>query len=93
MSLTMRMIKPPEDVSDAKDGTRLLGTVEIDGTQFHWDFIAVEDGPDGLQHPVNSDYEELYDDLQRLYATQGYQTIRVAGFPWDYVAYMHPFDR
>jgi hypothetical protein len=91
MNLNLEVTKQPEDISDAKNGDRLLTTVAIYGALHHLEFMRVVDDENGDQCPANPEYEEMYSQVQALYAGR-YETFKIPGFEGDYIAFMHPFD-
>lgn len=92
MALELKIVKEPEDVSNDKNGDRLLAAVQIFGADHHLELIrVVEDEEDGEQSPENPEYQGTYDDLQALYSGK-YETFEVPGFPGRYMAFMTPYD-
>ena len=91
MMLDLKVTKEPEDVSSAKDGSRLLATVTIFGADHHLELIRVSVDDEGGQYADNEEYEDDYCGLQRLHEGK-YQTFEVPGFEGAYIAYMVPYD-
>jgi hypothetical protein len=92
VALELKITKEPEDVSDGRNGDRLLATVEIFGADHHLELIrVVEDEEDGSQSPENLEYQGTYDDLQAVYSGT-YQTFEIPGFTGRYIAFMTPYD-
>jgi hypothetical protein len=92
MKLELKIVKEPEDTSDAKDGSRLLATVEILGAKHHLDLLKVYEDEEGVQVPENEEYCDTYEDLQRLYAARRYESFKFPGLPGLYIAFMTPFE-
>jgi len=79
------------DVSEHKDGTRLLVGVEIFGTIHHLSFIRVIVDDEGVQRGATYENETDLIALGGLYEVSSYQTVNVPGFDGNYVAYLHPY--
>jgi hypothetical protein len=90
--LELRVVKEPEDVSDDKGGDRLLATVEIGGALHHLEFLRVMTDEQGVQRPVNDEYEGMWDDLQALYEGNFMTIDEVAGFEGPFVCFMTPHE-
>lgn len=92
MTLDIKIHKQPEDVSDAQNGDRLLGTIEVFGASHHLELIRVDEDEEGAQQAANEEYDRMYDDLQQLYPCQKFETFAVPGFEGRYIAFMHPYE-
>jgi hypothetical protein len=92
MKLELKIVKEPEDTSDAKDGSRLLATVEILGASHHLEFLRVVENEETWQQVENDEYIDTYDNLQELYEAIKYETVEIPGFTGRYIAYMVPYE-
>ena len=92
MTLKLKVVKEPRDVSDAKDGSRLLGTVEIFGASHHLELLRATEIEEEGQTFENEECREHYDDLQTLYSADKYETFEIPGLEGRYIAYMVPFE-
>jgi hypothetical protein len=92
MRIRLKVIQEPRDVSEEKDGSRLLGTIEILGVSHHLEMFRVHETEEDWQKPENEEHQEAYDALQELYCTKAYQTLEVPGFEGRYIAYVVPYE-
>lgn len=78
----------PDQIEEEGSGP-LLATVEIFGVNHHLVFIPVV-AKNGAHVEAQPGFQDELDKLSALYEGP-LQTVKVPGYPGDYVVYMHPF--
>ncbi len=94
----LKLSRLPRDTSG--DQSTLLGTVEINGTPHHLEFIKVAPGPpdDGDKNHETDRYhaadegQQTTVDMLLDFWEGNFATTRVDGLEGEYVVWMHPFD-
>jgi hypothetical protein len=77
-----------ENLQQLEDEAVLQGVIYIVGSMYHIQFIQVHQ-VDGVQEPVNDPYRRYYDGVGR-FQDEAMETVKLEGFPGDYVVFIYP---